>query len=42
MTARDPLSLTIDSLDPGDSFNEAELAAAAFVARYGGAQPATR
>src|SRR5690349_15676290 len=36
MTALDRLSLTIDSFDPADSFDEAELVAAAFLARYNG------
>jgi integrase/recombinase XerD len=36
MTAPDLLSLTVDSFDPAGSFDEAELAAAAFLARYSG------
>jgi len=36
MTTPDLLSLTVDSLDPAGSFDEAELAAAAFLARYSG------
>ena len=36
MTTPDLLSLTVDSFDPADSFDEAELAAAAFLARYSG------
>ena len=36
MTAPDLLSLTVDSFAPADPFDEADLAAAAFLARYSG------
>ena len=36
LTTVDPSSLTIDCVDAADSFDEAELAAAAFLARYNG------
>jgi integrase/recombinase XerD len=36
MTVPNLLSLTVDSLDPAGAFDEAELAAAAFLARYSG------
>src|SRR5436190_12853394 len=36
MTALDQLPLTLAGFEPADSFDEAELAAAAFLARYSG------
>ena len=36
MSALDRLPLTVDSFDPADAFDEAELAAAAFLAGYNG------